>query len=102
MKSNFKKLPWRSKHYLEWMKQKSCCVCHRPGPSDPHHFQRPGEGSMSSTVGDDRALPVCRFHHTLFHNHGRAKWAEWCLDPEWLVIKYQESYTRETGREVKP
>lgn len=37
-----------------------CCVCHRPGPSDPAHVRSRGAG------GKDRAnvVPMCRFHHS--------------------------------------
>ena len=45
--------------------QLPCCVCGKPGPSDPHH-RKHGRGSMAKAP-DSELLPLCRGmdgHHT--------------------------------------
>jgi len=52
--------------YLVWIRTHRCCICDAGAPSDPHHKTGGGMGSKSS---DLKVLPMCREHHTAFHDH---------------------------------
>jgi hypothetical protein len=52
-----------SEKYLAYVRRHPCCACGRPGPSDPHHVQLKGHGSMGSKTHDIRTVPLCREHH---------------------------------------
>jgi len=39
-------------------------------PCDPHHLLRAGEHGMAYTAGDDKAIPLCRKHHSELHHVG--------------------------------
>lgn len=52
---------------LAYVRSLPCCVCHKPGPSEAHHYPTKGAG------GDDsRTVPLCRIHHDEFHSQGQA------------------------------
>lgn len=55
-----------SEAHLVLVRQLSCCVCGKPGPSDPHHLKT-GEAAKERAVGrratDQRTVPLCRVHH---------------------------------------
>ncbi len=59
---------FKSPKHLAWIRTHQCAV-HSPdcsGPIDAHHTKTRGSGG-----GDDGAVPLCRFHHSQFHNKGR-------------------------------
>jgi hypothetical protein len=72
----FKRKPRRPKPgdeplYKAWVKTLPCCVGgKRCGKADPHHLID-GNGDarkgMSQTAPDRYLLPMCRYHHELFH-----------------------------------
>ena len=59
--------PARSGTYLEFIRPLPCCGCHRPGPSDPHHWGKRGIGQKAS---DFSTVPLCRECHDQFHTKG--------------------------------
>ena len=63
--------PWRSRAYLDWVKQQPCCVCNKPG-EDPHHINMQGKG-MGSKQPDWATIPLCRSCHDELHQH---RWDE--------------------------
>ena len=48
-----------------FVRSHACCVCDRPGPSDPHHHPSRGAGGTSADL-----VPLCRAHHNEFHRRG--------------------------------
>ena len=54
--------------HLELVRTLPCCICSKPGPSDPHHF---GPRGMGQKTDDRRTVPICRPHHDEFHTTGR-------------------------------
>ena len=72
----------KNKKYLEWIRQKPCTVCKRPGPSDPHHAYNSGKKDYGN---DALAMPLCREHHTAgpssYHELGPRTFEEvWNID----------------------
>ena len=45
-----------------------CCVCGKPGPSDPHHWKSVKSGGHDV---EGNILPTCRQHHVEVHTIGR-------------------------------
>lgn len=56
-----------SSGFLAFVRQKPCCVCSAPAPSDPHHF---GSRGIGRKTDDLRCVPLCRKHHDEFHDKG--------------------------------
>lgn len=59
--------PIRSAVYLAHVRERSCCICGKPGPSDPHHY---GPRGMGQKTDDLRTVPLCRGCHDAFHATG--------------------------------
>ena len=57
----------RSPEYLDYIRQKPCCVC-QISPAVPHHTARGGTGLKGS---DFSCVPLCVAHHGLVHSMGR-------------------------------
>ncbi len=49
----------------KYIRSLPCCVCHKPGPSDPHHYPTRAAGGTSKDL-----VPLCREHHREFHDTG--------------------------------
>lgn len=65
-----------------------CCVCHKPGPSDPHHVRSRGAGGTSKDL-----VPFCRRHHMEYHATGRETFARrHGIDLEAKAARYEEWY----------
>lgn len=62
--------PARDKKYLAFIRSLPCLVCQRPGPSDPHHEQEKGHGTMAGKCSDYRTVPLCHTHHRERHDKG--------------------------------
>lgn len=57
--------------YISYVKQKPCCICY-DFPVDAHHLVAIGMGN-NRKKGSDRdftCIPLCREHHSEFHNSG--------------------------------
>lgn len=54
-----------SEGHLKLIRQLPCCVCGRPGPSDPHHLKAnlSHERGVGRRATDRWAVPICRMHH---------------------------------------
>jgi len=65
--SYLKPRPFRSRRYLDWVKQQPCVMCGAPA-DDPHHLIGVGHMSgMGRTAPDTMAMPACRQHHDEIH-----------------------------------
>lgn len=87
--------------YLDFIRDKSCCICFDPPLSDPHHLISIGMGMKRSKLTEFEhiskgVVPLCRKHHQEFHNSGLKKfdkdnrsnlWAE----AYYYLIAYMES-----------
>lgn len=60
----------RSWRYLAFIREKPCCVCKKPGPSDAHHIAPRGQKGMGMKVSDYHTVPLCRKHHDDWHRNG--------------------------------
>ena len=59
-----------SKKYLEYINKKPCTVCGQT-PVDPHHMEAVGMGGANRDgYKDYSCVPLCRYHHTEYHNNG--------------------------------
>ena len=72
----------RDPDYLAFIRTLPCCVCGRPGPSDPHHL---GSGAVGAKASDYRTIPLCREHHNDAHAWTKSKWLAEQGDPEAVV-----------------
>ena len=62
------KLP--SKKYIEYIKGHLCAVCAQT-PVDAHHMEAVGMGGANKDGHKDYScVPLCRYHHTEYHNAG--------------------------------
>ncbi len=54
---------------------RTCCICGRAG-ADIHHYDQIGTKGNREKISHIglRVLPLCRYHHTLFHNIGKLEW----------------------------
>lgn len=57
--------PARSERYLVWVRTHPCLLCHRPGPSDAHHY---GPRGLGQKTDDYRTVPLCRGCHDAVHS----------------------------------
>lgn len=62
--------PLRNDVYLVFVREKACCGCGAPPPSDAHHFGPRGAGQKTD---DYRTIPLCRDCHDYFHAHGHLR-----------------------------
>jgi len=65
MRSYHKKKAWRSKEYLEYIREQPCLVCSNP-MTQAHHVKTVGSGG-----GDNWAIPLCIPCHQMIHLVGR-------------------------------
>ena len=73
MKDLTKLTLWRSRAYLDWVKQQPSCISGLPA-DDPHHLKGHGYGGV--VAPDWAAMPLTREEHTTFHNMGWQTWEE--------------------------
>lgn len=80
-----KQKPFRSRKYLDWVKQQPCIICGAQA-DDPHHLVGVGGmGGMGTKAPDSMVLPVCRIHHGEIHAdplcwHEQWQWIARTLD----------------------
>ena len=68
MANQKQKLP--SKKYLDYIREKPCCVCGQM-PCDPHHMEAVGMGGANKDgFKDYTCVPLCRHHHSEYHSQG--------------------------------
>lgn len=72
MKTFFKKIPFRSKKYTDWVKTQPSAISGRPA-DDPHHIKRPGF-SGSVKCSDLWTIPLTHDEHAEFHSMGWRSW----------------------------
>ena len=60
---------YRSKKYLEYIRQQPCVIC---GHVDvqAHHVRKMGAGGTGIKNDDFFALPICKLHHREAHTYG--------------------------------
>lgn len=77
-----KEIRFRSRQYLDWVKQQRCCNCQAPA-DDPHHIIGLGWGlsGMGLTAPDNYAIPLCRPCHDTVHTDPAMQW----MQPIWLM-----------------
>lgn len=52
---------------LDLVRKQRCFICHRAGPSDPHHIKTRGAGGQNELRN---IIPLCRICHTKIHQIG--------------------------------
>lgn len=65
--------PIRSPAHLQFVRGFLCAAYKSDGCGGPihaHHVSHAGEAAMGQKVGDDRAVPLCAFHHDEVHRIG--------------------------------
>jgi hypothetical protein len=61
------KAPEQRPEHLRRVREKACCVCYAPPPSEAHHFGRRGVGQKCD---DCQTVPLCRLCHQRWHSQG--------------------------------
>jgi hypothetical protein len=94
-RSRIKKGPWRSKAYLDWIREKPCLRCSYHHGVQAHHV-RLGLRTMGVRKGDELAVPLCQVCHTglhagsedLFWSIARFDPVEWCktAHSHWIIL----------------
>lgn len=72
MKDLTKHTAWRSRVYLDWVKQQPSCISGLPA-DDAHHIKGHGFGGTVKAP-DWAVIPLTREEHTRFHNIGVYAW----------------------------
>jgi len=60
----------KNKTILDKVKEMNCCICGSMPPSDPHHILSRGSGGPDTLKN---LAPLCRQHHTEWHQIGLNK-----------------------------
>ena len=87
----------RDKKHLAKVRLMPCCVCGKPGPSDPHHVPNKDSGTGTKT-SDYRTVPLCKPYWCIDYiaegchkRHDRVGmktfWREAGLDPEEIIAE---------------
>lgn len=69
----------KDEKYLNFIRSKPCSVC-QTSPSDPHHLVSRGAGGS-----DYQTVPLCREHHSEYHQRGEAAFEERYRQKVWRV-----------------
>lgn len=80
----------RDQKYHDWIKTNACLVCSNPYV-DAHHVWHSG----GRYPNDHLLIPLCRPHHSDYHNHGHSHFeTKWnvCLMTE--IINYLSRYVQ--------
>lgn len=90
-KSAVSKKPWKSRKYLDWVKEQPCFllpfygtrnfpvgICE--GPMDPHHCRKLLPSGLLPRH-DSLAIPLCRKHHRGMDGNEREFWRAIGVDP---------------------
>lgn len=90
--------PYRSEHYLNFIREKGCiCGCDKPPRSEAAH-QSFGLRQGSEKVSDTQTIPLSFECHNLEHNWPHHKkqgfWDEKNIDVKMEVIKLQTEYIK--------
>lgn len=93
--------PWRSEPYKDFIRTLPCLnpECRSGMQSEAHHEQEVGHGGKSTTCDDSRTLPLCPLCHVpIRHHYGRSIWRTWKMDPEKLILHFNELWMRQGGK----
>lgn len=71
----------RSASHLQWVR--SCFLClaaesdgeNCRGKNEAHHVRLGGDGGTGLKPGDERAIPLCGYHHRALHDSGQQTFA---------------------------
>ena len=86
-----------NKKYLDWIRDKRCLVCGKPGRNEAHHVWNSGKKNHGN---DFLGVPLCGKCHTFgpnaYHNIGHEKFESfWNLDFKDEIINYLSDYLDE-------
>lgn len=91
---------FRSKRYLDFIRQHSCLVCNAPH-TVPHHVGL-GKNMQSGKPPDSHCLPLCPKHHDE-HGSGATNnrfWEEHRIDPKLEIIQLLTEYLDGPGERL--
>ena len=76
------------KEYIEYIKTKPCSICFK-FPVDAHHLEAIGMGNnrQNDTPKDLTCVPLCREHHSEYHNIGFK-----CLFSKYNINLWEEAF----------
>ena len=61
--------PWRSKKYLDYIREQTCLICGE-NQTEAHHTKIFNHGGKSRKPSDYWCIPLCMEHHNEIHNKG--------------------------------
>ena len=77
--------------YLAYIREQSCCECHRPAPSEPHHCSFVDGTGQGTKASDLFVIPVCRVCHDYIESMGIRDKYYATLTMLRLLAKYMEA-----------
>jgi hypothetical protein len=103
----------RDEDYLAYIREHDCLLSGKQDivcnnllmPIDPHHVTAKGHGKTGSKADDKRAIPLCRFHHDLYHLIGLEEFElRYAVILEYEIIKLNRAYRapKKATREKQP
>ena len=95
-----KEQPWRSESYRDFIRTQICLNpdCRSGMQSEAHHEQEVGHGGKATLCDDSRTLPLCPLCHVpIRHHYGRSIWRKWKIDPEQMILHFNELWMRQGG-----
>ena len=85
---------FRDAKYLKWLRNQPCVVCQNPD-TEAHHTTT---GGMGIKGADDRAIPLCHYHHHDLHKTS-GKAGTWPTEQlENIIQKLRTKYQKEMGK----
>lgn len=94
--------------YLEYIRKQPCLVrlCQELSSVDAHHVITKGQGKVGSKVDDRLTVPLCRYHHEIYHRFGMDEFeSRYGLILSYEIVKLTREYrppVKKRKREKQP
>ena len=63
-----KPFTWKSKKYLDYIRNQPCVICGHK--SEAHHVRKSSNSGTAKKPGDYWCIPICTLHHSELHHFG--------------------------------
>jgi hypothetical protein len=100
--NNFKEKTFRSKKYLDYIRNLECVCGPGCGKVEANHIKQKGLGGMGLKVSDLRTLPFCRAHHDEYHINREGTMGKYCRDVNKELMRAMIGFIKESGDDGDP